>query len=115
MTEDISYLRDVLERIERIEAYIQGGEEEFFDSLLVQDGVIRNFEVVGEAVKRLSTELRQNYSDIPWRKIAGFRDVLIHDYFELDLAEIWDVIQRDLPDFKLRILQMLDELDRLDR
>ncbi len=69
MTDDRVYLGDILERIE---AYTQEGTEEFLRSLLIQDGVIRSFEVIGEAVKQVSQELRQNHPKVPWRQIAGF-------------------------------------------
>ncbi len=71
-------------------------------SLLIQDGVIRSFKVIGEAVKRVSQELRQIHPEIPWRQIAGFQDVLIHDYMGLDLDEVWNVVERKLPDLKRR-------------
>jgi uncharacterized protein with HEPN domain len=71
-------------------------------SLLIQDGVIRSFKVIGEAVKRVSQELRQIHPEIPWRQIAGFQDVLIHDYMGLDLGEVWNVVERKLPDLKKR-------------
>ncbi len=69
MTDDRVFLGDILERIE---AYTQEGTEEFLRSLLIQDGVIRGFEVIGEAVKQVSQELRQNHPKVPWRQIAGF-------------------------------------------
>ena len=94
MSDDRVYLRDILERIDRLEAYTQGGREEFYRSLLIQDGVIRSFEVIGEAVKQLSMELRENYPNVAWRRIAGFREVLIHNYMGLDLDEIWNVVER---------------------
>ncbi|GAB4188990.1 MAG: DUF86 domain-containing protein [Coleofasciculaceae cyanobacterium] len=92
MTDDRIYVAEIAERIERILLYTTGGREDFFESLLIQDAVIRNFEVIGEATNKLSLELRQQYPDIPWRRIAGFRDVLIHDYMGIDLDEVWDVV-----------------------
>ncbi|WP_067052304.1 HepT-like ribonuclease domain-containing protein [Methanofollis ethanolicus] len=76
------YLRDSVEDIERIQRYTQGMDyEEFVQSDLVQDGVIRNLMVIGEAVKLIPEPLKAEHADIPWRKIAGMRDILIHAYF----------------------------------
>lgn len=72
--------------------------------------MIRNFEVIGEATKQLSRELRQRYPEIPWRRIAGFRDVLIHDYMGIELDEVWDVVERNLPDLKGKVEAILQEL-----
>jgi uncharacterized protein with HEPN domain len=104
VTNDRVYLAEILERIDRIENYTSGGRDTFFQSLLIQDGVIRNFEVIGEAVKLISLDLRQSHPEIPWRRIAGFRDVLIHDYMGIDLDEVWNVVEKDLPDLKQKIL-----------
>jgi len=112
MTDDEIYLQDIYERICRIETYTEGGKTEFIQSLLIQDGVIRSFEVIGEAVKRLSPELRQSYPDIPWRRMAGFRDVLIHDYAGINLEEVWNVVEQNLPSLKLKILEILSAINR---
>ena len=72
--------------------------------------VIRNFEVMGEATKRLSQELRSDNSDIPWRQMAGFRDMLIHDYSKIDVGEVWAVIDQDLPMIKPRLVELLEHV-----
>lgn len=76
---------------------------------LVQDGVIRQLEIIGEATKRLSLELREKNSDIPWQDIAGMRDKLIHGYFGVDIEKVWLTAKHDLPGFKLDIIRILDE------
>ena len=111
MKDDNVFIKDIIERIYRIESYTKGGKDEFFQSLLIQDGVIRSCEVIGEAVKLLSMELRQNHSEIPWRQIAGFRDVLIHDYMGIDLDEVWNVVEINLSDLKDKILVISQELE----
>ena len=107
MNDQSVYLRDVLERIHRIEQFTEGGWTAFDQSLLIQDAVIRSFEVIGEAVKHLSPELRQQYPEIPWRQIAGFRDVLIHDYGDVDTDEVWEVIEKNLPALKQAVEALL--------
>jgi uncharacterized protein with HEPN domain len=72
-----------------------------------QDAVVRNFEIFREAVKQLSSELKLSYNEVPWRRIAGFRDVLIHDYMGVDLNEVWNIMKGDLPEFKSSIEMML--------
>lgn len=104
---DRLFLDDILARIERIEAYTQGGKAEFFASMLIQDGVIRSLEVIGEAAKRLSPELRSAHPAIPWRQLAGLRDVLIHNYGNVDPNEVWNIIERDLPGIKLQRLAIV--------
>lgn len=97
MRDDRLYGLHILECIDRIVSYTQGGREEFLRDTRTQDAVVRNFEIIGEAAKRISEPTRSLAPDIPWRRIAGFRDVLIHQYAGVDLEETWKRIERDLP------------------
>jgi uncharacterized protein with HEPN domain len=95
------YLDDILEAIRRVELYAAGKSfEEFSKDLLVQDGVCRNLANIGEAVKRLPAELTDLRPDIEWRKIAGLRDILVHEYAGVDLGIVWDVVRSKLPELK---------------
>jgi uncharacterized protein with HEPN domain len=93
----------------RIAEYTAGGEQEFMASRLIQDGVVRNLEVIGEATKNLSSELRQANPAIPWRQIAGMRDVLIHDYLKVNLSRVWLTISTDLPDLRTTVTRLLNQ------
>jgi len=97
MKDEKLYLIHILECIHLIQEYTIAGWESFQVDRKSQDAVIRNFEIIGEAVKRLSQETRDQAPQIPWRRIAGFRDVLIHQYEGVDVAEIWKNIEADLP------------------
>ena len=108
---DALYLEHIRERIGRIEACAQEGREAFDASPILQDAVMRNFEVIGEAVKQLSPDLRDRYSSVEWRRVAGFRDVLIHNYMGVDLDEVWNVIEKDLPRLKRTVTAMLDDMN----
>jgi len=106
--DDRVYLRHILEALNAIAEYTTDGKEAFFQRRLVQDGVIRNLEIIGEAAKNVSTALRDANPDIPWQKIAGLRDVLIHQYFGVDLEAVWQMVEHRLPTLKTRILSLLD-------
>ena len=97
MNKDTLYLESMRECLERIDDYTEGGEEDFMVLKVVQDGVIRNLEVIGEATKNLSDDLRNANPEIPWRQIAGMRDVLIHDYLRVNLGRVWQTVVHDLP------------------
>jgi uncharacterized protein with HEPN domain len=105
--DDVYYLIHIDESIARIQAYTQGGRGEFFGSQLIQDAVVRNFEIMGEATKQLSQEFRNANGSIPWRRIAGFRDVLIHNYVNVDYKRVWETIEADLPALKAAISALL--------
>ena len=96
MKSDTVYLIHILECIAKIEDYTKSGKIVFMQTTLIQDGVIRNMEVIGEAVKKLSPGFRESHAKVPWRQIAGIRDVLIHEYMGVDLDMIWEVIEKDL-------------------
>ena len=101
---DTVYLRHILDAINRIEEYLQGvTESDFHDRYLIQDGVIRQIEIIGEASKQLSKETREGSSHIPWRDIAGMRDKLTHHYFGVDMEEVWLTTQEDLPTLKQEV------------
>ena len=82
----------------------------FIGSPMAQDAVIRNFEVIGEAVKRIPESLKEERPDIPWRRIAGLRDVLIHQYMRVDLEAVWAIVRDDLHEFKQAVAEILAEM-----
>ena len=110
MKDDRLYLIHISESIQRIESYAKDGRDAFRRSPLIQDAVIRNFEIIGEAAKQISPQLKQAHPEVPWRSVAGFRDVLIHQYTGVDLDEVWNVIERALPDLRRHIESVLTSL-----
>ena len=109
------YLAQILERIGRVEEFTKDGKETFFENRLIQDGVTRNFEVIGEAAKRIPSDFRIQQPNIPWRRISAFRDILIPAYDRFDLQEAWRIIEQELPPLQEAIRALLPPLDQLER
>jgi uncharacterized protein with HEPN domain len=103
------YLEDILEAIARIQRYTEGlSRDAFADDERTVDAIVRNLEVIGEAVKQLPAEVRLRAPAVEWQKIAGLRDILIHQYFGIDIEIVWDVVQTKLPDLRAAVLSILD-------
>jgi uncharacterized protein with HEPN domain len=100
MKDDRLYLVHIQECIARIEEYVAGGQQAFMDSQLIQDAVLRNLQVLAESTQRLSDAIKARSSDVDWRAIAGFRNVLVHDYLGVDATAVWKMVQQDLPRLK---------------
>lgn len=101
MKDDTIYIDHILKSINNILEYTSGlTKKNFIKNSLVQDAVIRNFEIIGEATKKVSNDFRQINSEIPWKEMAGMRDKLIHDYLGVDIDVIWQTIAQDLPVIK---------------
>jgi uncharacterized protein with HEPN domain len=106
---DRVYLRHILDAVQKIESYVSVGQETFMSTSHWQDAVIRQLEIIGEATKRLSLDVRCRHSQIPWKRIAGLRDVLIHDYLGVDISLVWQITQTYLPDLKHQVEAILKE------
>jgi uncharacterized protein with HEPN domain len=103
------YLQDIYESIEAIEQYTDNlTEKEFLNNIQIEDAVIRRFEIIGEAVKNLDKNFREQYPKVPWKEIAGMRDVFVHEYFGVELDRVWDAVKNNLPELKRHILNMIE-------
>ena len=107
MKDDRFYLRHILESVEKIESYTAAGRDSFMKTAIVQDAVIRNLEIIGEAAKQLSEGFKKRNADIPWRNVSGLRDILIHHYMGVDLEKVWNVVEHNLPQLKQAIQKNL--------
>lgn len=106
MRADRPYLAHIADSIAAIESFVVGGKASFLQQRIIQDAVIRNFEIIGEAAGRLSPELRQG-SDVAWGKVIAFRNRLIHGYWNVDAQLVWDVIEHELPELKQAVERLL--------
>jgi uncharacterized protein with HEPN domain len=98
MWRDLAWVLDMLQASRKALEYVRDlNEEQFQASSLYQDAILRQLTIVGEAAKRVSVEFRVTHHEVPWRQVAGFRDVVVHDYSRVDLQEVWRIVQEDLP------------------
>lgn len=98
MKDDIAYVEHILDCIRKIKEYTTSlTKETFSKNELIQDAVIRNIEIIGEATKKVSNNTKQSYFEIPWKEMSGMRDKLIHDYMGVDIDVIWKTIETDIP------------------
>jgi uncharacterized protein with HEPN domain len=110
LKDDRVYLLHISACLERIARYTHSGREAFMADTLVQDGVIRNLQTLAESSRRLSDSLKQSHPEIDWRNIAGFRNVIVHDYLGIDIEQIWDIVEQNLPAVSKAVAAMLAQL-----
>ncbi|MCA4894196.1 MAG: DUF86 domain-containing protein [Cytophagales bacterium] len=111
MKDNRVYLSHIIDSINHILSYTEGMDEESFNrNFLVQDAVVRNFEIIGEASKRIRPEFKIEYPSVPWKKMAGMRDKLIHDYVHVDLETVWEAISAILPSLLVELKKIRNEL-----
>jgi uncharacterized protein with HEPN domain len=108
--DDRLYLHYIKEAIERIEEYTQDGKEAFFQDRKTQDAVLRNLHTLAESMQRISQDLKGKYSQIDWRTISAFRNVVVHDYLGISLERVWDIVVTDLPTLKQNTTKILETL-----
>ncbi len=105
------FLQHIIDSTEKIEEYIKNmNKRQFLNSSQTQDAVIRRIETIGEAVKNIPEKLKEKHPDIPWKRIAGMRDILIHEYFGVDLELTWKVAKEEITNLKKKILKIKEDL-----
>ena len=110
MNRDALYLADILRACDKIAIFIVGGHHVFLSDEMIQDAVIRNLEIIGEASKNLSPHVRARAADQPWRQITGMRDKLIHHYFGVKLNLVWKTASEIVPPFRTVVAKLLSDL-----
>jgi uncharacterized protein with HEPN domain len=104
------FLEHILESIGEIENNIEGmSEVKFSKSITIQDATVRRLEIIGEAVRNIPDSFRKKHVKVPWKKIAGLRDVLIHEYFGVDMELVWKITNKDIPKLKKQIIHLLEK------
>ena len=107
------FIEHILENIKDIEQFSRGLSKNSLEkNKLKQKAIIRSVEVIGEAVKNLPNSLKNKYSAVSWKQIVGTRDRIIHQYFGVDLAIIWDIVKKGLPELKKEILKIKEDLEK---
>jgi uncharacterized protein with HEPN domain len=107
--DSLIYITHIIECVKKIKQYTTGIDGEIFQkNFLVQDAVIRNFEIIGEATKKLDPDFRSKYPNIEWKRIAGMRDKLIHDYFGVDILAVWGVVENIIPSLEISLNEILE-------
>lgn len=109
MRDDGERLRDILEAIERIDRYARRGRKEFEDDELVQIWVVHHIQIIGEAARGVSQDLRDRHTGVPWAAVSAMRNVLVHEYFGIDVERVWAAVDRDLPRLRDQIEAMLEK------
>ncbi len=112
MKDDRVYLLHIRDAIQRVIEYTADGETAFFADTKTQDAVVRNLEIIGEAVKKLSKELRDANPGTPWKRIAGMRDKMIHEYFGINLRLVFEVVRLELPKLKTQVAVLIERLSK---
>lgn len=109
MKDDLAFIEHILLCIEKIQKYTKNlTAQDFNNNELIQDAVIRNIEIVGEATKKISKDLKSQYQEIPWKEMSGMRDKLIHDYFGVDVDVVWKTVNEDIPFLK----SLIENIDK---
>ncbi len=108
MRDDRERLLDMLEAIENIERHAGKGREAFEEDELIQTWVVHHLEIIGEAASRLGAGFRTVHPEVPWAQIIAMRNVLAHEYFGIDPDEVWQVVERDLPELKRKLSSMVE-------
>lgn len=99
------FIGHIIESITLIEQYADAlTPDTFKENMAMQDAIIRRLEIIGEAVKNIPSTFRTRHSEIPWKQMSGMRDVLVHEYFDVDLSLTWTVVKRELPSLKAKLL-----------
>lgn len=111
MRQDSERLRDILEAITRIEQYAKQGKEVFDQNELIQVWIAYHLQTIGEAARAISVDLKLRFLNLPWDQVIGLRNVLVHEYFRVNVEIVWAVVEEDLPSLRQQIELILQEIE----